>query len=60
MADELVSRPICRGMIFDDHPTTIRLSDDIDLALKRKNKLPLLGCSILIILLILAMFWPLL
>jgi N-terminal TM domain of oligopeptide transport permease C len=38
---------------------TIRLLDDVDLALKRKNKLALVGCSILIILLILAMFWPL-
>jgi hypothetical protein len=65
----IVSRPIrlsegaapIRGiLIFDDHPETIRLLDDFDLALKRKNKLALVGCSILIVLLILAMFWPLL
>jgi hypothetical protein len=52
--------PIRRILIFDDHPETIRLLDDVDLALKRKNKLTLVGCSILIVLLILAMFWPLL
>jgi hypothetical protein len=52
--------PIRRILIFDDHPGTIRLLDDVYLARKRKNKLPLVGCSILIILLILAMFWPLL
>jgi len=52
--------PIRRILIFDNHPETIRLMDDVDLALKRKNKLALVGCSILIVLLILAMFWPLL
>ena len=66
---DTVSRPIRlsegatrsrRVLIFDDHPATIRLLDDIDLALKRKNKLALVGCCALIVLLILAMFWPLL
>ena len=52
--------PIRRILIFDDQPETIRLLDDVYLALKRKNKLALVGCSILIVLLILAMFWPLL
>jgi hypothetical protein len=52
--------PIRRVLIFDDHPATIRLLDDVDPALKRKNKLALVGCSALIVLLILAMFWPLL
>ena len=52
--------PIRRVLIFDDHPATIRLLDDVDLALKRKNKLALVGCSALIVLLMLAMFWPLL
>ena len=65
----IVSRPIRlregaaairRVLIFDDHPVTIRLLLDVDLALKRKNKLPLAGCSALIVLLMLAMFWPLL
>jgi hypothetical protein len=56
----IVSRPIRRVLIFDDHPATIRLLDDVDPALKRKNKLALVGCSALIVLLILAMFWPLL
>jgi hypothetical protein len=49
--------PIRRVLIFDDHPATIRLLD-VDPALKRKNKLALVGCSALIVLL--AMFWPLL
>ena len=52
--------PIRRVLIFDDHPATIRLLDDVDLALKRKNKLALVGCSAQIVLLLLAMFWPLL
>jgi len=52
--------PIRRVLIFDDHPATIRLLDDLDLALKWKNKLALVGCSALIVLLMLAMFWPLL
>jgi hypothetical protein len=52
--------PIRRVLIFDDHPATIRLLDDVDPALKRKNKLALVGCSALIVLLMLAMFWPLL
>jgi hypothetical protein len=52
--------PIRRVLIFDDHPATIRLLDDVDLARKRKNKLVLLEFSTLIVLLLLAMFWPLL
>jgi hypothetical protein len=52
--------PIRRVLIFDDHPATIRLLDDLNRAQKRKNKLSLVGCSALIVLLILAMFWPLL
>jgi hypothetical protein len=51
--------PIRRVLIFDDHPATIRLLDDLDLALKWKNKLALVGFSALIVLLLLAMFWPL-
>ena len=52
--------PIRRVLIFDDHPATIRLLSDIGLALNRKNKLALVGCSALIVLLLLAMFSPLL
>lgn len=52
--------PIRRVLIFDDHPATIRLLDDVDPALKRKNKLALVECAALIVLLMLAMFWPLL
>ena len=52
--------PIRRILIFDDHPATIRLLEDVEVALKRKNKLALVGCSALIVLLMLAMFWPLL
>ena len=52
--------PIRRVLIFDDHPATIRLLGDVDLAPQRENKLALVGCSALIVLLILAMFWPLL
>jgi hypothetical protein len=52
--------PIRRVVIFDDHPATIRLLHDVDLALKRENKLALVGCGALIVLLMLAMFWPLL
>jgi hypothetical protein len=52
--------PIRRILIFDDHPATIRLLHDVDLALKRNNKLALAGFSALIVLLILAVFWPLL
>ena len=51
--------PIRRVLIFDDHPATIRLLDDVGLALKRKNKLALVGCIALVVLLILAMVWPL-
>ena len=65
----IVSRPIQRRegatsirrvLIFDDHPATIRLLADVDLAQKRKNKLALVKCGALIVLLMLAMFWPLL
>ena len=52
--------PIRRILIFDDHPATIRLLEDVDLAVKRKNKLALVGCCALIVLVMLAMFWPLL
>jgi len=52
--------PIRRVLIFDDHPATIRLLDDVDRAQKRENKLALVGCGALIVLLMLAMFWPLL
>ena len=52
--------PIRRVLIFDDHPATIRLLDDVDPALKRKNELALVACGALIVLLMLAMFWPLL
>jgi len=52
--------PIRRVLIFDDHPATIRLLDDVDPALKRKNKLALVECSALIVLLILAMLLTLL
>jgi hypothetical protein len=52
--------PIRRVLIFDDHPATIRLLDDVDRAQKRKNKLALVEFSALIVLLLLAMFWPLL
>ena len=52
--------PIRRVLIFDDHPATIRSLDDVDLALKRQNKIALVECGVLIVLLILAMFWPLL
>ena len=51
--------PIRRVLIFDDHPATIRLLDDIDRAQKRKNKVALVEFSALIVLLLLAMFWPL-
>ena len=52
--------PIRRVLIFDDHPATIRLLDDIDLAQKREDKLALVQFSALIGLLVLAIFWPLL
>jgi hypothetical protein len=51
--------PIRRVLIFDDHPATIRLLDEVDRAQKRENKLALVEFSALIVLLILAMFWPL-
>jgi hypothetical protein len=52
--------PIRRVLIVDDHPATIRLLEGVDLAQKRKNKLALVEFSALIVLLLLAMFWPLL
>jgi hypothetical protein len=52
--------PTRRVLIFDDHPATIRLLDEVDRAQKRETKMALVGCSIPIVLLILAMFWPLL
>jgi hypothetical protein len=50
--------PIRRVLIFDDHPATIRLLDDVDPTEKRTDRLALLAFSALIFLLILAMFWP--
>ena len=50
--------PIRRVLIFDDHPATIRLLDNLDLARRRKDKLALMGFGALIVLLVLAMFWP--
>ena len=52
--------PIRRVLIFDDHPATIRLLDEIDRAQKRENKLALVQFSALILLLMLVMFWRLL
>jgi len=52
--------PIRRVLIFDDHPATIRLLDEIERAQRLESKLALVACSALIVLLILAMFWPLL
>lgn len=52
--------PIRRVLIFDDHPATIRLLNDVDRAQKRENKLAIVEFSALIVLLLLAMFWPLL
>ena len=52
--------PIRRVLIFDDHPEAIRLLDDVDRAQKRENQLALVEFSALIVLLLLAMFWPLL
>jgi hypothetical protein len=52
--------PIRRVLVFDDHPATIRLLDDLDRTEKRKDRLALVAFSALIGLLMLAMFWPLL
>jgi len=52
--------PIRRVLIFDDHPATIRLLDEIERAQRRESRLALVLCSVLIVLLMLAMFWPLL
>jgi hypothetical protein len=52
--------PIRHVLIFDDHPATIRLLDELYLAQKRKDRLALMEFSALIVLLMLAMFWPLL
>jgi hypothetical protein len=52
--------PIRRVLIFDDHPATLRLLNDVDLAQKRKDKLALVQFSALILLLLLLMFWRLL
>ncbi len=52
--------PIRRVLIFDDHPATIRLLSDIEAASKPKNNWPVVAFSAVIILLLLAMFWPLL
>ena len=50
--------PIRRVLMFDEHPATIRLLDDVDRAQKREDKLTLVVFSALIVLLLLAMFWP--
>jgi hypothetical protein len=52
--------PIRRVLIFDDHPATLRLLNDVDLAQRRKDKLALVQFSALFVLLLLAMFWRLL
>jgi hypothetical protein len=52
--------PIRHVLIFDDHPATIRLLNDVDRAQKRENKLALVEFTALIVLLLLAMFWRLL
>ena len=52
--------PIRRVLIFDDHPATIRLLNDLCLAQKRKDKLALVEVGALIVLVMIAMFWPLL
>ena len=52
--------PVRRVLIFDDHPATIRLLDEVDFAQKRKDRLALVEVGALIVLLLLAMFWPLL
>ena len=51
--------PIRHVLIFDDHPATIRLLNDIDLAQKRESKLALAKLSAVVVLLLLALFWPL-
>ena len=52
--------PIRRVLIFDDHPATIRLLDDVARAQKRENKLARVKFTALIVLLLLAMSWRLL
>jgi hypothetical protein len=52
--------PIRRILMFDDHPATLRLLNDVDLAQKRKDKLAVVQFSALILLLLLLMFWRLL
>jgi hypothetical protein len=52
--------PIRCVLIFDDHPATIRLLDEVDRAQNRKDKLALVEFTALIVLLLLAMFWRLL
>jgi hypothetical protein len=48
-------------MTFETHgPAITNAAHDVDPALKRKNKLALMECIALIVLLMLAMFWPLL
>jgi hypothetical protein len=51
--------PIRHVLIFDDHPATIRLLEEADRAQKRDKKPALVKFSALIVLLLLAMFWPL-
>jgi hypothetical protein len=51
------ANPIRRILIFDDHPATLRLLNDVDVAQKRKDRLALLQFATLVLLLILVMFW---
>jgi hypothetical protein len=52
--------PIRRVLIFDNHPATIRLLEELDRAQKGKGRLTLVKYGALIVLLLLAMLWPLL
>ena len=52
--------PIRRVLIFDDHPATLLLLNDVDLSQRRKDRLAALRCSALIVLLLLMVFWRLL
>ena len=51
-------KAIRRILIFDDHPETLRLLQNLDLERARINKSGVvLGC-VLIIVLVLSIFWP--
>ena len=51
--------PIRRVLIFDDHPATIRLLENFDPALDRTNNRALVVFCAVMVLLVLAVFWPL-